>query len=222
MLTWKVVVPFNCSNFLIKEKKEPMFQAVTLSEAEYPSVTTAAGGRRGGWLGWSWASAKTSESKFELVLAASALPGRGACTFTSSWGSPAALCTWSAQLPLQWWGGSKGVQRGWVNSQGHRLVRPPPPTPGFFSPLLLASGRIWIVVGLTALTIYRRQKEHSDPFRNEGRKIKSLKMSEPQKLQARGLYHRHHLSPFSCILPFKPQMILKSQNCPSWESVPWK
>lgn len=50
MLKWKVVVLFNCSNFPIKEKKEPMFQGVTLSEAEYPSETTAAGMERGGRL----------------------------------------------------------------------------------------------------------------------------------------------------------------------------
>lgn len=49
MLKWKVVVPSNCCNFPIKGKKEPMFQAGTLREADYPSETAAAGGQLEGW-----------------------------------------------------------------------------------------------------------------------------------------------------------------------------
>lgn len=68
MLKWKVVVPFNCSKFSTKGRKELMLQRLTLP------VRHSSGMERRGLL-------KASKGKFKLVLTVCTLPGGGACPF---------------------------------------------------------------------------------------------------------------------------------------------
>ena len=159
--------------FFIKEKK---------LWVESPREATVVGMGRRGRAGSYWSPAEASKTKFKLE------PYKGWCLhlpkpFPSSWGSPA---TWiSAPEPL----GSLQMER---IVQDHKASERPLPLPGYFS----SYTSLWenvTVAWAPCRSVCKRQKEHSEPFRNEGREVRPCKVSQLQKLLAKGLYNMNHL-----------------------------